>query len=150
MRPTAKQYQKAKGGRFIPSESKLQDQVCKYLKVAYPQALFKVDFGAGALLTGRQAGQQRRQQAVRGWPDIFIAEPRHGFSGLFIELKVENAKIYKSNGLFFNEHLENQANVMEKLKARGFYCCFCKGFDAAKVVIDNWFDQYKLLKFTKS
>jgi hypothetical protein len=140
MRLTSKDLARAKknGGKFIPLEGKLQNQVCKYLKLQYPRVLFRVDFGAGALLTGKQAKQQQYQQKTSGWPDIFICEPKGGFAGLFIELKKEGEVIYKGNGMFKNDHIREQFAVHVALRERGFKCEFAKGFDQAKTLIDRY------------
>jgi hypothetical protein len=138
---------KANGGKFVPLEGKLQNQVCKYLKMQYPGKLYRVDFGAGALLTGRQAKQQEYQQMTNSWPDLFICEPRHNYAGLFIELKKEGTLIYKATGLFRDDHIAAQHAVHELLRARGYYVTFAVGFEKARKVIDGWFDQYKFSDF---
>ena len=66
-------------------------------------------------------------------------EPRNEFSGLFIELKVETP--FKKNGEIkasTNDHLKNQLESIEKLKAKGYFCCFSWGFDMTKDIIDNY------------
>jgi hypothetical protein len=139
MRPTAKDIERfKKHGKFTPKENRLQDQICRYLKMQYPNCLFRVDFGAGAVLTGIQAAQQTRQQKSRGWPDLFIYEPRKGFAGLFIELKREGETIYNSKGLFRSEHLHEQNEVHVMLRERGFTGGFAKGFDQARELIDGY------------
>lgn len=139
MRITSKDLARAKkAGKFVSPEGKVADQVCRYLKVLYPKVLFKFDFGAGAILTGQQAAQQGRMQCVRGWPDLFIVEPRHCWQGLFIELKREDEKLYKANGLFRTEHLEDQSKVHLMLAERGYKCHFAAGFEVARILIDQY------------
>lgn len=140
MRPTSKDIARfrANGGKFISKEGKLQDQICRYLKLQYPNCLYRIDFGAGAVLTGIQAAQQARQQKSRGWPDLFIYEPRKGFAGLFIELKREDETIFNKAGLFKSEHIHQQNEVHMMLRDRGFTGGFAKGFDQARSLIDGY------------
>lgn len=58
-------------------ESDLQVAVADYIRLKYPNALFHSDFGSGIKMTKGQAIKQKRQNGGRrGWPDLFIAEPR--------------------------------------------------------------------------
>ena len=93
-------------------ESELQVQVADYLRLRYPDVLFHSDFGSGIKLTKGQAIKQKRQNGgLRGWPDMFIAEPRNGMHGLFIELKKSGTRLKKKDGSWASSHLEEQ-NVM--------------------------------------
>jgi hypothetical protein len=131
------------------TESELQTQVADYIRLRYPKVLFHSDFGSGIKLTMGQAIKQKRQNGGRrAWPDMFIAEPKkikaNGYAarlynGLFIELKKEGTKIRKKNGeLVANEHIREQAKILEELHERGYAAAFAVGFDDAKTFID-WY-----------
>lgn len=151
MRVTSKQMARAQanGGKFIASERKELHRTVEYLKIQYPNVLFYFDYGADALLTGRQAKERKDLSCVRGFPELHIIEPRHSYAGLYIDMKREDVSIYNSKGLFKTDHLKEQNEVMVKLRARNYYCCFCKGFDAAKIIIDGWFNIYALPQFPR-
>lgn len=117
-------------------EKHTHEAVINYLKLQYPNALFHSDYGAGVKLTMNQAKAQKRIQNGMAWPDIFIAEPRGEFHGLFIELKAEGVKIYKKNGDFANDHLIKQSECLIELRRRGYWAQFTVGFDEAKKIID--------------
>ena len=60
-------------------ESDLQIMVADYLRLRYPKVLFHSDFGSGIKMTKGQAIKQKRQNGGRrGWPDMFVAQPRAG------------------------------------------------------------------------
>ena len=126
-------------------ESELQVLVADYIRVRYPNALFHSDFGSGIKLTLGQAMKQKRQNGGRrAWPDMFIAEPQLNTNilkisaGLFLELKKEGTRLKKKNGEWANEHIEEQALVLEELQKRGYAAEFAVGFDQAKELIDKY------------
>lgn len=143
------------------TELELQAQVADYLRLQYPDVLFHSDFGSGIKLTPGQAVKQKRLQGGRrSWPDMFIAEPKNVKAeckvitdgdaieeahfleqkyGLFIELKRPDVKIYKKNGeLVSNEHIREQARMLEELRRRDYMAEFAVGFDEAKKIIDEY------------
>lgn len=145
------------------TEAELQTQVADYLRLQYPGVLFHSDFGSGIKLTMGQAIKQKRQNGGRkSWPDMFIAEPRNvkaiakqidyddnrvigAFTlleqkyGLFLELKRQGTRIYKKDGtLTANEHIQEQAKMLEQLRKRGYKAEFACGFDEAKKIIDEY------------
>lgn len=138
------------------NESDLQTQVADYLRLSYPDVLFHSDFGSGIKLTPGQAVKQKRQNGGRrAWPDMFIAQPvttqgelvneekriwvdYNTCCGLFLELKKEGTRLKKKNGEWTNEHIAEQAEVLEKLRKRGYCAEFAVGFDKAKEIIDGY------------
>lgn len=129
------------------TESELHIMVADYLRLQYPDILFKSDYGAGIKLTAHQASIQKRQNGgTKGWPDIFIAKPKLSknpkydqlFTGLFIELKKDGTRLKKKNGEWANEHLTHQAKILGKLREAGYKAEFACGFDEAKEIIDNY------------
>lgn len=126
------------------TEAELQVQVADYLRLRYPSVLFHSDFGSGIKLTMGQAAKQKRMNGGRrSWPDMFIAEPtwrppRH-YCGLFLELKKEGTRILKKDGsLVANEHIQEQAALLQELEKRGYGAYFAVGFEQAKQIIDNY------------
>ena len=133
------------------TELDIQIQVADYLRLRYPNVLFHSDYGSGLKLTPGQAVKQKRLQGGRrSWPDLFIAEPKvktvdrstntqRFYSGLFIELKRPDVKIYKKNGdLVANNHIREQNELLNSLKTKGYYANFACGFDQAKEFIDEY------------
>lgn len=122
----------------IPLEEVVHQQVCQYLRVSYPNAMFNSD-GAGHHLSPREAGLAKMLKSDNGYPDLFVPEPRGRFFGLFLELKRENATIFLKNGkLSLDSHVQKQAEAINRLIARGYYANFAIGFEDAKTKID-WY-----------
>jgi hypothetical protein len=75
---------------------------------------------------------------------MFIAEPQLNTSilkisgGLFLELKKEGTRLKKKNGEWANDHIAEQAEILNQLKLRGYAAEFAVGFDQAKEIIDNY------------
>ncbi len=122
------------------TEGMIQEQVARYVAIKYPDALFHSDFGSGAHLSRLQAIKQKRQNAGRrGFPDFQICEPIGKWNGLFIEIKKDGTRIVKRNGeLVANDHIKEQADMIEALRSRGYYADFGIGFDACKTIIDAY------------
>lgn len=86
-----------------------------------------------------QAVRQKKLHSGRAWPDLFIAEPRGGFAGLFLELKREGTTVYLKDGsLTANKHIREQAAALESLRKRGYEAGFAIGFDEARAEIESY------------
>jgi hypothetical protein len=113
----------------------------------YWDLLWHFDYGSGLKMTMSQAARQKRLNR-KSWPDLFIANPvdiRHGqsrsgaYPGLFLELKREGTRIYKRDGLLVaNEHIKEQAAVLQELRDQGYAADFAVGLDDAIEKIDNY------------
>ena len=117
-------------------------QICKaistYLKFQYPNVIFHFDY-AGLHLTKAQAGKMKEIQGGKGWPDLFIAEPKHNYHGLFLEIKKENERLYKKvSRIPITEHIQYQINQIITLNKKNYCACFAIGFDEAKKIIDGY------------
>ena len=121
----------------------MHQQVCDYLKLRYPQVIFRTDFASGLKLPPAVAALHSRLQSDKSWPDLQIAEPSHvlygNYSNLYIELKAPDVVLYKQDGkLRKNPHIEAQAEMLQKLRDRGYKAEFAVGFDAARKLIDEY------------
>jgi len=122
----------------MKEEESLHIAVCDYIKYQYPKVLFNTDL-SGIKLTKGQAVKVKKMRNSRGWPDIFIAEPRKNCHGLFIELKKEGTKLYKKDGITpISDHIAEQIIMLHDLYLRGYYADFACGFYEAKKLIDNY------------
>lgn len=127
-------------------ESDLQVRVANYLVQNYPDVQFHSDFGSGCKLTKGQAIKQMKQNGGRrGWPDMFIAEPKVwelyyvcDYYGLFLELKKDGTRLRKKDGSWATEHIAEQARILHALQDRGYKARFAVGFEEAKQIIDDY------------
>lgn len=123
-------------------------QIADYLRYKYPKVIYRFDLAADLKLSIGQAKKHKRLQVRRGYPDLFIAEPRtvleddgerHAYCGLFLELKKPGVKIYTQKGeLVANEHIREQAEMLEQLRHRDYKAEFVCGFDEATNAIDKY------------
>lgn len=123
----------------------LAREVSYYLKMQYPDVLFRFDM-AGLNLSKSQAGMNKAIQNGRGFPDLVIYAGSGNkaehipniWKALMIELKPEGTRLKKKNDTWASEHLEEQAGVHRQLVSKGYYACFACGFDEVKSVIDRY------------
>ena len=129
---------------MIKKEETLHLKICDYLRKNYPDVLFRTDFSSGMKMTPWQAAKHKKFQKSRAWPDLFIAESgvvkfKEGNliinlrkNGMFLELKADGVKLYKKDGtLRKNKHIEEQAEMLEKLRNENYYAEFAIGYEDA-------------------
>lgn len=138
-------------------EETVHSQVAKYLKLKYPNVIFRTDYAAGLKLNIIQAVIHKSLQSEGKYPDLFIAEPRNGFAGLYLELKRDIEEILKKDGTLKRkmvpiyktlngqkvkvgeyDHIAEQQKMLKRLTAKGYKAMFACGFDHAVALIDNY------------
>jgi len=112
------------------SESNQQELVIKYLRLAYPNLLYCASAG-GMRTSYLQAIKMKRTGYVKGFPDLFIYEPRNEYNGLAIEMKKEKGGVASPE----------QKRWQEQLRNRGYASYICKGSEEAIKVIDEYFNE---------
>lgn len=123
----------------VAHEEAVQLQVAAYLRLKWPQVMFRTDFAAGIKMTMPQAVKHKKMQSGRGWPDIFIAVPNHGKHGLFLELKEPRNTVYLKDGRLSTErHVQEQAEILQALKWLGYEANFAVGFEDAVHQIEQY------------
>jgi hypothetical protein len=120
------------------SEHQMYEQIARYLQLQYPKVIYRFDLAADLKLTAGQAAKHKRIHNRRGYPDLFIAEPRNGLHALFIELKAKGVRLKKKDGTWASEHLAEQNEVLQALSNKGYAAYFAVGFEEAKQIIDDY------------
>jgi len=127
------------------NEKTIHRQVCDYIRYQYPAVIFNTDLSGATKLTMGQAVAMKRLRSGRGFPDIAIYKCKHGFAGLFIELKKEGTSLLKKRIVdsygepaFASDHIREQHEMMEALRSENYKCEFAIGFDEAKKIIDEY------------
>lgn len=123
------------------SEKRVHRAIVEYIRLQYPKVMFNTDMSGIRLTIGQAKQAKKLRNPETGWPDIFISEPRGRFNGLYIEVKDDEASVYKKNGSPANKHITNQLEVVFNLNNRGYDAYLCIGFDEAKEVIDHYINQ---------
>lgn len=118
-------------------EYQLYKDVAAYLRLQYPKVMYHFDL-TGVNLSRAQAGMTKAIQCSSGYPDLFIAEPRKGSHGLYLELKAEGTRLFKRNLDFATVRLAQQSRVLYDLRQRGYDAWFAVGFEEAKRLIDEY------------
>lgn len=123
---------------MLNPEYDLQVQIVEYLKIQYPEIMFRSDLG-GIRLNQGQWTKVKKIQNGRGWPDLFIAEPRGGYAGLFLELKAAFGDLYTNQGqLRETRRIKEQHQILTALTEKGYRAVFVAGFDEARRIIDDY------------
>jgi hypothetical protein len=123
----------------IQKESKLHLLITNYLRVRYPDVIFRTDFGAGMKMTIGQAMKHKRMQSSDAYPDIFIAEPKNNYCGFFIELKRVPSAVHKKDGnLRQVEHIQKQYAMLIRLRNKGYKAEFGLGYQHTIHMIDEY------------
>lgn len=121
------------------SEHNLYEQIARYLQLQYPDVIYRFDLASDLKLTPGQAAKHKRLHPERGYPDLFIAESSSKDHGLYLEIKTESNSPYKKDGtLKKDKHLEEQAEMLERLRARGYKAEFGVGIEECKKIIDEY------------
>lgn len=135
------------------SEYDIQVSIIDYLIDKYPGVLFRSDIVGVRLPIGLS---MKVKKLMRGsnkeikkiaYPDLFIAEPKGGWCGLYIELKRKIKNYSKNNNLLDIEiklndpHIEDQFLTLRRLKENGY----CSEFSAGKANTIHLIDWYLTL-----
>lgn len=133
---TMPEYKKMVGR---PSEKNVHQQIVDYLKAQYPEVIFRTDFAAGIKMTIGQAMKHKRLQHSRAFPDLTIYHPGIAGKVLFLEIKRSRDEVLRKDGTFKkDEHIQEQAAMMDRLRGLGYSAQWALGFDNAKEIIDQW------------
>jgi hypothetical protein len=124
----------------MKEEERIKESVATYLLLQYPDVVYRFDIGADIHLPiGLAKKSKRIHKHKRGYPDLFIAEPRGNYHGLFIEIKTDSGKVFKKNGILRNnQHVIEQDVFLHILRDKGYMAEFGFGFDHIKELIDNY------------
>lgn len=111
-------------------ESEIYKAISKYLQLKHPNVIFRFDFAAGTKMSVGQATRHKTINPHRGYPDLFIAEPRGLCCGLFLEIKAIGASPYLKDGsLSTNIHVQEQYLRLLELATKGYRTDFAVGLD---------------------
>jgi hypothetical protein len=120
----------------IPNESQEQQRFVLKLRWFYPDLVFFAIPNGGKRNSG-EATRMKLEGVEKGTPDIFIAEPRNGFFGLFIEMKK------KRDGSIS----EAQKGKIKLLREKGYAAHVCYGAEQAIEVLNSYLDDSNSQQF---
>ena len=106
------------------SEWDIQRRFADYIDTEHPDVLWCASTG-GARTSMAEAKRLKASGYKRGFPDVFVYEPRGPFHGLAIELKKEKG----------GRVSQAQKDWLNALEMRGYKATVAKGFDEAVAVL---------------
>ena len=119
-------------------EERIQAQLCRWVRLQYPNIIFRSD-GGGLNLPIGLAVKFSRIQAGRAYPDMFFPEPRGMYHGLFLEIKGTRKDLYKKSGqMRRTKHLVEQAKMLKTLAQKGYCALFGVGFEGCQDIIRKY------------
>lgn len=98
-------------------EDRLQIQCVTFFRWKYPKAIM-IHVPNGGSRHVLEAIKLKRMGVTPGCPDLAILEPKGIYCGAFIEMKSKKGKLS-----------ENQKNMIEALKVKGYFCRVCYSFE---------------------
>lgn len=139
-------------------EEKLQQVLCRLIRLQHPKAQFNSD-SSGIKLSIGQAKQMQSVKSGRGFPDFVLYVRRMGFGALFLELKKEGENPYKKDGTLKasrvvtkdgRQHLQLQQEKILQLREAGYFAAFVVGLDNAIKAVEAYMkeDLEKLVEVT--
>lgn len=119
-------------------EELLQEAICHYIRAQYPKVVFTCE-PSGLKLPIGQAKKIAKMRSGKSLPDLWALEPRGGFHGLILEIKTKKGTPYLKDGrLSTREHIQNQAEVLQKLLELGYHANFAVGYEDAITQIETY------------
>ena len=124
------------------AEDKLQITICDYIKLAYPDVIFHQD-GSGGVTSIGMAVRAKRMRSEDNIPDMFIAEPKGNYCGLYLEIKSKTPFLKDGITLSRDKHIQDQNEMLIRLEKKGYMAQFIWSFDDAKKLIDTYMRFFK-------
>lgn len=107
-------------------ESRVQMSCVKWFRYQYPGVII-ASFPNGGYRTAITASIMKAEGQLAGMPDLFVPVAKHGYHGLFIEMKSDKGKMSS-----------NQIEIHAKLTESGYNVEVCRSFEDFSQVIDTY------------
>ena len=138
-----KKEMKKRPKKYLPKEESVQEVLCQYMKLKYPDVSFRCDL-AGLCLPIGQAVKVKKCTYDNGFPDFFIPTRTKNYSGLFIEIKKSFNEVYTQKGVLRNtKHIREQLQCLEYLQDQGFRARFGYGLDDCMLIVEDYLKEDK-------
>lgn len=117
-------------------EEDLQMAVCKWLKLQYREVIFSSE-ASGVNRSKAAAGKAKGLRSGVSLPDLWVLEARGGYFGLLLEFKTRNP--YKKGSILRkNPHIQAQAQMLDRLRKKGYKAEFVWDLDTAIMEIRHY------------
>ncbi len=118
----------------VKPETVLATRISAYLRMNYPDTIFRFDLAADMPLPPHLASRGKAlhgEKNNRGYPDVFIAQCSKKYGGLYLELKAGD-KVPNT------EHTRRQAAYHHRLRIAGYKVNFCCGYTECTRMIKKY------------
>ncbi len=121
------------------TEWSVQLQFCKWIKLQYPNLLFRSDIQSAGKLSGQMQNIKVILDPFKSWPDVQVYHKSENYIGLFIELKrINSGTFLKDGSLSSMKHVQEQAAMHNLLRSLGYKVVIAEGFNQAKEVLESY------------
>lgn len=101
-----------------------------FVRGKYPELDLMFHIPNGGKRNAKEAYYLKKQGVKSGVPDLFLPVSRHGYHGLFIEMKFGK-----------NKTTLNQKKYIIALKEQGYAVNVCYGWESAQRVIEKYMQE---------
>jgi hypothetical protein len=122
----------------VNDEYTLHKHIAEWLRLQHKGILFHSDTGSGVRLPIGCATKISKLREKKGYPDIVIYKAKRGFFGLALEIKVDGQIIKRKKGTYFNQHIADQAKILQRFQDDGYAASFGIGEKDIKKIVD-WY-----------
>jgi hypothetical protein len=133
------QYRSGKTAKVVKesdvkqSEWSIQLQFCKWIKLQYPNVIFRSDIQSAGKLSGQMQNIKQILDPFKGFPDVQVYHKSGNYIGLFLELKrLDSGTFLKDGSLSTQKHVQEQAEMHNYLRLLGYKVEIAEGFEEAK------------------
>ena len=125
---------------MVKTEEKIHNNICMYLDLKYPNAMYITDLSGIKLTIGQSVKAKKQRHKKYKVLDITILEQNIKYHGLIIEVKKSVDEVFTKDGKMRNsKHIKEQQRSIEHLNSRGYLATFATGFDNAVKIIEEYF-----------
>lgn len=117
-------------------EDRIHISICDWMKIQYPKVIFTSE-PSGLRLPIGLATKLARMRSGSKLLDIWIPEPSGKYHGLFLEVKADTP-FKKDGSLYAGDHLKEQAEMIERLKKKGYQAMFVWSLEQAVVEVNKY------------
>ncbi len=111
-------------------EDRITQRLTEWIKIQHPDLIYRVDLAGIKLTEGQAVKNKKVQMKERGYPDVFLAEPKGVYCGFYIEIKVSSDCVLTKNGKFRkSEHIQEQLRIIRRLNKKGYLAMFGFGLE---------------------
>ena len=115
----------------LKPEQRLQTGVMRWVDATFPEIAHLVMASAGGVRTSMSQAVKMKSMGYRkGTPDIFVAVPKGGRHGLFLELKAIGGKASPEQNI-----------MLANLQAQGYAAAMVVGFEQVKATLTAYLSQ---------